>query len=140
MAGIVEIMPGVMIALVLIYMVAMAAMKAYDDGAPKIPWQLPAIMSLFHFVWSVYAMVVEPIFGFWAEHTRNFWGNQIAFDLFFGVAIGWTLILPRARAVDMNIALWLLLVAATANIALLAMLARMLYLEDKMKFQYSSVN
>jgi hypothetical protein len=92
------------------------------------------------FAWSVYTMLVEPMNGCWTELTRNVWGNQIWFDLIFGVAIGWTLILSRARAVDMNIVLWFLFVVATANIGLSPMLARMLFLEEEKKFQYARLS
>lgn len=141
MVAIIQVMPGVMLILVLIYLVAVTATKETNSvGALNTPWQLPALVSLFFLIWSIYTMVVEPMNGFWTEHTRNFWGNQIWFDLIFGLAIGWTLILPRARAVGMNTVLWFILVAATANIGLSAMLARILYLEDRKKFQYVKVH
>lgn len=141
MVAIIQVMPGVMLALVLTYLVAITATKeSHHGGVSNVPWQLAALVSLFFLVWSVYTMIVEPLNGFWTEHTRNFWGNQIWFDLIFGIAIGWTLILPRARAVGMNIVFWFIFVVATANIGLLAMLARILYLEeDRKKSRYAKL-
>jgi energy-coupling factor transporter transmembrane protein EcfT len=40
-------------------------------------WIWPLILSLLFLVLSVLAVVTEGPLGFWAEHTRNLWGNQI---------------------------------------------------------------
>ncbi|WP_394727313.1 hypothetical protein [Altererythrobacter sp. GH1-8] len=65
----------------------------------------------------------------WANHTQNLWGIQVWWDLLFSVSIALFFIVPRARQVGMNIPLWTFLVAATASIALLAMTARLFWLE-----------
>lgn len=94
-------------------------------------WVLPAITSLLFFAWSMHAVIVGGKAGFWVEHTRNAWGNQIWFDLLIGVAIAWALLVPRARAVGMRPWPWLVLIAVTGGIGLTAMLARCCYLESR---------
>lgn len=71
------VMPGVILALLVVYVIAVTFAKSDAVGAPNVPWQLPAFASLFFFVWSVYTIVLEGPTGFWTEHTRDFWGNQI---------------------------------------------------------------
>ncbi|UIP08037.1 hypothetical protein LY632_06495 [Erythrobacter sp. SDW2] len=63
------------------------------------------------------------------NHTLNLWGIQVWYDLLLSVSIALFFILPRARAVGMNVLPWILLVALTASIGLLAMAARLFWLE-----------
>jgi hypothetical protein len=63
------------------------------------------------------------------NHTANMWGVQVWWDLLIAVTIGLFLIAPRARTVGMNLPLWVLLVVVTASVGLLAMLARLFWLE-----------
>lgn len=63
------------------------------------------------------------------NHTLNLWGIQVWYDLLFSVGIALFFILPRARAVGMNVLPWIVLVAMTASIGLLAMIARLFWLE-----------
>lgn len=98
---------------------------------PRIDWRLPLVVSVLFLGWSLYTMISEGPIGFWAEHTRNAWGNQIWFDLLIAIAIAWSLILPRALAVGMQVWSWLILVTATGCIGLSAMYARCLYLESR---------
>lgn len=73
----------------------------------------------------------------WAEglvpvlinHTSNLWGVQVWWDLLFSLTVALFLIAPRARAAGMNVPLWALFVVATASIGLLAMCARLFWLE-----------
>lgn len=98
---------------------------------PAVNWAIPAIVSILFFAWSVQAIASGGLTGFWVEHTRNAWGNQIWFDLLIGVSIAWTLLVPRARAVGMRPWPWLPLIAATGCIGLTAMFARCRYLETR---------
>ena len=90
-----------------------------------------AFFSLAFVAFSLFAVLQEGPLGFWTEHTRNFWGNQIWFDLLLGVATAWTFMLPRAKSVGLNLPLWGVLVLATGCIGLTAMAARVLYLESQ---------
>ena len=94
-------------------------------------WVVPASASLAFFAFSAVAVALEGPTGFWPEHTRHLWGNQIWFDLLLGVSVAWYLAAERLRAVGMRPAPWLMFVAATGSIGLLAMLARVLYLGDQ---------
>ena len=93
-------------------------------------WLLPAGLSAAFLVWSLMSVAREGPFGFWAEHTRNLWGNQIWFDLLFAVAIAWSLIVPKAQALGMRVWVWMIFVVTTGCIGLLAMMARYLYLNE----------
>ena len=98
-----------------------------------VPWELPAVCSVLFFIFSVYTVAEEGVSGVWVEHTSNFWGNQIWTDLLLGVALSWTMLLPKAREHSLHIFGWLILTLVTANIGLLAMLSRILYIEKKKK-------
>lgn len=102
-----------------------------DGRAAAIPWTLPAGLSAAFLAWSLLAVGVEGPLGFWTEHTRNIWGNQIWCDLLLAAGSAWVLVLPRARAVGMAPLPWLLLVFGTGSIGLLAMLARLFQLEAR---------
>ncbi len=71
----------------------------------------------------------DGVLPIWENHTNNLWGVQVWWDLLFAVGIGLFLIAPRARKVGMNMPLWTLFVVATASIGLLAMCARLFWLE-----------
>lgn len=109
---------------------ALATIGAATRSA--VDWKVPALVSVLFLGWSLYTVANEGLVGVWAEHTRNAWGNQIWFDLLIAVAIAWSLLLPRAKAVDMRIWPWLALIVATGCIGLTAMFARCRYLESRL--------
>lgn len=94
-------------------------------------WMVPAGLACGFFAFSLFTASTDGPTGFWIEHTRNLWGNQIWFDLLLATSIGWLLIVPHAIAVGMRPIVWLPLVAATGSIGFLAMLARLLYLRER---------
>jgi hypothetical protein len=71
----------------------------------------------------------EGVIGFYINHTQNLTGLQVWWDLVMCAMIALFFIVPRARKVGMNIVPWALLVACTASIGLLAMCARLFWLE-----------
>ncbi len=103
------------------------------DGAhnTRNSWRFPAFLSLAFLLFSLHALMTEGPLGFWPEHTRNLWGNQIWFDLLLAAGIGWFLIVPQARAQCMRLPLWLVLIACTGCIGFLAMLSRLQYLQAR---------
>jgi len=101
------------------------------SGPLRPVWQVPAVLSAAFLIWTVITIALEGVVAVWQNHTQNFWGNQVWFDLLLAVAIGWTLILPRARAQGMRLGPWLLFICITASIGTLAMLARLIYLEER---------
>lgn len=107
------------------------ALRNPPNNVPPGAWRVPAVLSAAFFGWSLVAISTEGPVGFWPEHVRNNWGNQIWFDLLLGVGTAFILLLPRLRAVAMRPLPWFLLIAATGSIGLLATLARCLYLEGR---------
>lgn len=95
------------------------------------PWQVFAVLGAGFAGWSILAVITEGPLGFWPEHIRNAWGNQIWFDLLLAATIGWTVLVPRLRAVGMRPAPWLVFVMCTGSIGLCATIARCLYLERR---------
>ncbi len=92
-------------------------------------WVWPFLLSLAFFIYSAYTMSIEGPLGFWENHTRDFWGNQIWFDLLIGIATAFLGLLECVKAQKMNPVLWFLLILAGGSIGLLAMVSRLLYLE-----------
>ena len=68
---------------------------------------------------------------FFTNHSGNLTGIQVWWDLVMCVVIALFFIAPRARTAGMNMPLWTLLVACTASIGLLAMVARLFWLESQ---------
>ena len=50
------------------------------------------------------------------NHTDNYWGTQVWYDLIIAASVALFFIAPRARAVGMSVPLWGLLAACTASI------------------------
>lgn len=94
-------------------------------------WRTVALVAAGFAGWSIFAIAGEGLFGFWPNHTANAWGNQVWFDLLIALAIGWFLLLPRAKTAGMGTWPWLMLIVCTGSIGLLAMLARCLFLERR---------
>lgn len=94
-------------------------------------WMAPAAMSCLFLLWSAYAALTEGPLGFWPEHTRNAWGNQIWLDLLLSISVAFALLAPGARAVGMRVAPWFVLILCTGSVGLLAMTARYLFLRER---------
>lgn len=72
----------------------------------------------------------EGVMMFFVNHSANLTGIQVWWDLVMATLIALFFILPRARKVGMNVIPWALLVGTTASIGLLAMCARLFWLEN----------
>lgn len=121
-----QVMPIMMGALVAVYAITIAAMPRSQRPST---WAIPACLACALLLWTLKAALQEGATGFWPEHTRNLWGNQIWFDLLLAAALALTFMIPRARAVGMRTVPWTLLVLASGSIGLLALYARIIYLE-----------
>jgi len=97
----------------------------------KAMWLFPGVLSLLFLIFSLQTVASEGVLGFWTEHTRNLWGNQIWFDLLLATGIGWFLVMPQAKSLGIRPLPWLLLIACTGSIGFLAMIARLLYLRER---------
>ncbi|MCK0127979.1 hypothetical protein [Erythrobacter sp. F6033] len=91
---------------------------------------IAAALSGGFLAYSVGTIAQDGLLPVWTNHTTNMWGVQVWWDLLFAVGIALFFIAPRARKVGMNVPLWSLAVVATASIALLAMCARLFWLEN----------
>lgn len=72
----------------------------------------------------------EGVVTFYTNHAQNMTGIQVWWDLVMCVVIAFFFILPRAQKQNMNIVPWALFVLSTASIGLLAMCARLFWLEN----------
>lgn len=101
-------------------------------------WLFPAALSAAFLVFSAMAVVREGPLGFWDVHVKGLWGNQVWFDLLLAAGVGWSSMWPQARAVGMRPLPWLLLVVLTGSVGLLAVLARLSYLEQQRNARHLS--
>ncbi len=101
-------------------------------GAPKTgSATLAAALAAGFGAFTAVTIAREGVLLVWTNHTENLWGVQVWWELLFAVGIAVFLIAPRARAAGINLGPWLLFVAATASIGLLAMVARLFWLEAR---------
>lgn len=100
---------------------------------PKAPGNalLAGVLCAGFAAFSAVTIAAEGLLPVIANHTGNLWGVQVWWDLLFAVGIAVVLILPRARAQGMNTWAWTLFILATASIGLLAMAARLFWLENR---------
>lgn len=92
---------------------------------------IAAVLSGAFLGFTAVTVVKEGVVLVWANHTTNLWGVQVWWDLLFATGIALFFVVPRARAVGMNVLPWVVLTALTASIGLLAMVARLFWLEKR---------
>ena len=97
-----------------------------ETGSPL----LAAMLSAGFAAYTAVQLWQEGPIMFWVNHSQNMTGIQVWWDLIISVLIGLVFVAPRARKVDMNVPLWGILVISTASIGLLAMIARLFWLEN----------
>jgi len=101
------------------------------DTLPRNAWLVPAFLAAAFLAWSVFTVAVEGPLGFWPNHTRDAWGNQVWFDLLLAVGAAYALVARDARRLGMQPLAWLALIACTGSIGLFAMLARWMFLRQR---------
>ncbi|MFB9991358.1 hypothetical protein ACFFLM_05115 [Deinococcus oregonensis] len=94
-------------------------------------WTIPVLLSALFFGFSVYAGVNEGATGFWPEHIRNLWGNQIWFDLLLAVCAGLYVLVPKAKSLGIFPLPWVILTVATGSFGLLAFLGFVLWKQEQ---------
>jgi hypothetical protein len=109
-----------------------AILRMAARSAAPLPgaWVWPAGLGVLFLAFSLVTVLRDGLIPFWVNHTTNLAGNQVWFDLLAAVAIAFYLIAPRARAAGMPLWPWAVATVLTASIALLPMLARLLWLEQ----------
>jgi len=111
---------------------AVAVLLYVLSGSPKVGSAiLAAALSAGFAAYTAVTIAQEGVVLVWTNHTQNLWGVQVWWDLLFAVGIAAFFIAPRARTAGMNLLPWLLFVGATASIGLLAMVARLFWLERR---------
>ena len=112
-----------------LFLIAGVYFLGFAKGSGR--WSFWATLSLLFLVYSGYVVDAEGLLGFLNEHVRSHWSNQIWFDLLLAAFVGWLALLPRARKLNLKVALWFGLIAATGSIGLLGFFSRILYLESR---------
>jgi len=113
----------------LVFAVAAILAIALRPGAPGNALLAGALSAGFA-AFTAVTIAAEGVFPVILNHTSNLWGVQVWWDLLFSLSLAFFLILPRARAVGMHVPAWTVFILATASIGLLAMAARLFWLEN----------
>lgn len=111
-------------ALILPLMIYIATNRA-EVGSPLVAGALSLAFGLF----TLFTIMREGLEQVVFNHNINFWGTQVWYDLVMAVTVALFFIVPRARAAGMSIVPWVVFVALTASVGLLAMVARLFWLE-----------
>ena len=111
-------------ALILPLMIYIATNRA-EVGSPLVAGALSVAFGLF----TLFTIMREGLEQVVFNHNINFWGTQVWYDLVMAVTVALFFIVPRARAAGMSIVPWVVFVALTASVGLLAMVARLFWLE-----------
>ena len=94
-------------------------------GSPALAAALSAGFAAF----TAVTIAAEGVWPVIVNHSTNLWGIQVWYDLLISVGTALFLVMPRARAAGMQVWPWVVFVALTASIGLLAMVARLFWLE-----------
>lgn len=94
-------------------------------------WKIPAIISAGFWLFSIFTIYKEGVLGVIPNHTSNYWGNQVWYDLLFSIGIFWFALVERAKKIGMPLLPWFIYVVSTASIGGLHMYSRILYLEEQ---------
>lgn len=122
-----KILPVIAYALTVIAIVMAVRQRATGSGS----WIAPALAGIAFGAFTLVTIAREGVMQFWYNHVANLAGNQVWFDLLAAVSVAFFLIVPRARAVGMAVVPWAVAVVLSASVALLPMLARLLWLEAR---------
>lgn len=114
-----------------IAVVASLYLGAKSERINKNIWVIPAFFAFVFVLLSLQAALTEGPVGFWTEHVRNLWGNQIWYDLLLATVAALAFSLPHAKAVGMRVFPWIIFTLVTGSIGLYSYIARLLYLKAK---------
>ena len=94
-------------------------------------WLVPLAAFVSLAGWTLAALAIEGPANLLPVYTASHWGLQAWCDRLVCASIAFFLMQNRARSAGMKSETWVILVIFTGGLALLAMLARMLYLERR---------
>lgn len=100
-------------------------------GRVQESFALAALLAAGFWAFTLVTATREGVLGFIPNHVQNLWGTQVWYDLVICVTVALVFIVPRARAVGMNIPLWVTACGLSASLALLPMVARLFWLENR---------
>ena len=100
-------------------------------GSPRGRFALAALTFAGFAGFTVLTVAREGALGFVPNHTSDLWGVQVWYDLVIAVALAVLFMVPRARAAGMRVPLWVLACATTGCVGVLAMAARLFWLESR---------
>ncbi len=107
------------------------ALNAAAPPRRRSAWAIPATFAALFLVFTARAVLLEGPIGFWPEHVRNLWGNQIWLDLLLSISTCWFFAVPEAKRLGMRPWPWLVLIVCTGSVGLLAFAARLVYLRGR---------
>ena len=113
----------------LVFGIAAIVMIVTRPGAPGNALLVGALSAGFA-AFTAVTIAAEGVWPVIVNHTSNLWGVQVWWDLLFALGVATFLIVPRAKAQGMNLLPWTIFILATASIGLLAMAARLFWLEQ----------
>lgn len=120
---------GIAVAAAVVFILFLLFETRRSGAPPRHWWGWSALLALLFLGFSLTAVFLEGPLGFWPEHVRHYWGNQIWIDLLLAAGTAWCLLLPRLRGAGMNPWPWLAMVVTTGSVGILATYARLRYLE-----------
>lgn len=124
--------PHLIATIAVLTFIGFTIVQAVRSGPPgPNTWMAPLAASLGFFTFSAVTIATEGPVGFWTEHVRDLWGNQIWIDLLLAALISWSFLVPRLRRLGLSPWPWLLLVYASGSVGLLAVWAKILYAESR---------
>ncbi|MEZ4450348.1 MAG: hypothetical protein R3B09_12795 [Nannocystaceae bacterium] len=97
------------------------------------PWQRPALASLVFLLFSLGIAAREGLFGFIDVIPSSGWSLQIFLDLVLASNVALVSLAPAARRVGLRMRPWVVLTILTGSIGLLALAARIAYLEGRQR-------
>jgi hypothetical protein len=132
MTSLLDLFPIALFCLAVLFMIYLTwhCKKVNNVVLVDCPWQLPAACSVVFLGYAAYSALQQPSKDSWILLQQD-GAVLFAWEWINLLVLVWILILPRAMTVAMKPFLWLLLVICTgSSVGLLAMLARILYLEQ----------
>lgn len=113
------------------FALTLAIAPGRSESTPRNAWMFPATLCISFLAWTLYALANEGVIAIWQEISRGLWSNQIFIDLLLAGGIALVFLVPEARRLGMKPLPWVIATAATGCIALLGMLARVLFLRAR---------
>lgn len=110
---------------------AMALIHGTRERVTWPAWLVPLVVVIPFAGWTGFVIFAEGLKSFFPVLMETRWGLLVWYDRLMSLTAAYYLLQNRARAAGMKSDLWVIAIAATGSIALLLMLARTVYLEDK---------